>query len=349
MRSTLVPFHVASNNTLLSIGKIQKNLNEAQVELSSGRWQDVGYKLAENTGLVLDYRAQLSLSETIKSSNAVVKIRAEFTQEALSVISNEAQNFLATTIASRSNQLSAEVTLSSISESYKSVLGALNTSVNGVSIFSGINVEQPPFENYFETPPPASKQAVDAAFFAEFGFAQSSPAVSTISVAAMESFIDNAFSNLFDSPDWETNWSKASSNNLATRIGFNETMSTSVNANTSAMRKLTMAYTMASDLGTTEQNGAVFQMVMDKSAQMISDTIDELNQVRATVGVIEERVKLAEERLDVQSNIFQKLIGNYEGVDATEVAVRINSLSTQLETAYVLTGKINQLSLLKYF
>jgi flagellar hook-associated protein 3 FlgL len=41
-------------------------------------------------------------------------------------------------------------------------------------------------------------------------------------------------------------------------------------------------------------------------------------------------------------------IGSLENVDPYEASTRLNNLTTQLETSYTLTGKIQQLTLSKY-
>ncbi len=348
MRSTLTPIYVPSNVAPLSIGKIQNNLVKAQTELSSGRWDDVGYQLGETTGMVLDARARLMMAETIKKTNVVVKTRIDFTQNSLATITKDAQSLLNLAVAARGNQIPANVVIPSAHEGFKSFITNINADVNGVSVFAGINSDDAPLDNYFDNPPPASKQSVDAAFLAEFGFTQSDPAVANITQAQMENFLDNAFADLFTQTEWKNNWSSASDQILTGRISFSETIRTSVSANRSAIRKLAMAFTMVSDLGLENQNKAVFATVMDKAASVAGDAIGELSALRGEIGVVEERIKSADERLDAQKTMFQKLIQDHENVDANEAATRVNLLSTQLEMAYTLTGRLQRLSLAKY-
>jgi flagellar hook-associated protein 3 FlgL len=47
-------------------------------------------------------------------------------------------------------------------------------------------------------------------------------------------------------------------------------------------------------------------------------------------------------------NILGTQIGNLDNVNPYEVATRVNSLQTQIQTAYALTAQLQQLSLVKY-
>ena len=74
--------------------------------------------------------------------------------------------------------------------------------------------------------------------------------MSTITAAQMQTFLDTTFDAEFASPAWNANWSTASDQTMRSRISTTEIVDTSVSANEPAFRKLAMAYTMLSDLGT---------------------------------------------------------------------------------------------------
>ena len=348
MRSTLIPAYNPSNVAPLSIGNIQKKLVNAQQELSSGRLNDVGYALAERLGADLDVRAKLSLIETVDNTNKITLTRVDQTQNALTAISDDVQKLFEISVASASGQASADVALTSAREGFKSVISTLNTSSHGMFVFGGINTSDAPLEDYYSTPAPASKAALDAAFLAEFGFAQNDPAVQTITPAAMESFIDNAFSDLFDLPAWKASWSSASDASMTSRISLSQTVQTSVTANEDAVRKATMAFAMASDLGLDMVNGATFKKIMSKVSNLSGQATGSLNELRGRVGATQEHVAKAQERLTVQKGVMQKLIIKNEGADATEAAMKVNLLSNQLETAYTLIGQMQNLMLSRY-
>jgi len=183
---------------------------------------------------------------------------------------------------------------------------------------------------------------------AEFGFTQSDPAVAGITPAAMESFIDNAFSDLFDDAAWAANWSSATDEIITAKISFSEYTQTTQTANESAIRKLAMAYTMVADLGLGNQNDGAFGAVMDKAVDLTGQAIGELNVMKGNIGVTQQRVEVASDRLVVQKNVFERLVADRENVDAYEVATRVSLLTNQLEASYTLTARLQQLSLVRF-
>lgn len=348
MRTTLIPQNLPSYTAPISIRSTKDNLAKAQIELSSGRWSDVGYKLAGQTGMALDVRGQIGLAEVFENTNSIVKTRVEVTQNAISNMVQEAQSFFDSVVAARSSQTSSSVIEQSARQSLVSFVSSVNTTINGVYVFSGINSNTAPLKDYFVSPLPSSKSAVDNAFFTEFGISQSDPAVANITPAAMENFIDNAFGDLFDEVNWKSDWSSATDEKLKTRISFSQDAETSQTANESAIRKLAMSYTLVADLGITEQNKAVFETVMKKAAEFTSEAIGELNELGAKIGVTQQKIEVANEKLSVQKNVFEKLLGERENTDPYEVATRIKLLTNQLEASYAVTARLQQLSLTKY-
>ena len=348
MRSTLIRQNLPSTITPISVSSIQNKLAKAQTEVASGRWSDVGYKLAEQTGQVIEVRAQISMIDTFESTNSMVAGRADVTQSVLTSLVAEAQYLFDSSVTARSTHASPEVVLSIARDGLGTMIANVNSTIQGVHVFGGINSDTPPMEDYFGTPASASKNAVDAAFLAEFGFTQSDPAVANITAAAMESFIDNAFGSLFGAASWSNDWSSATDETLKTKISFSEITQTTQTANESAIRKLAMAYTMVADLGLEGMNAETFGAVMDKAVDITSQSIGELNVLKGKIGITQQRMEIAGDKLVVQKNVFEKMVGEKENVDSYEVATRVSLLTNQLEASYTLTARLQQLSLVKF-
>jgi len=348
MRSTLISQNLPSSISPISIRSVQDNLSKAQTEISTGRWNDVGYKLGAQTGLVLDVRAQIALIETFENTNSLVAGRADATQNVISSLTDEAQLMFDRSVASRSSQVSPEVVQSTARNGLRTIISSINTATQGVHIFGGINSDTAPLEDYFGSPSSASKNSVDAAFLAEFGFPQSDPAVASISSAAMENFIDNAFGDLFETPAWTANWSSATDETMKTKISFSDITQTTQTANESAIRKLAMAYTMVADLGLSDLNAGTYGAVMNKVVDITSQAIGELNVLSGKIGVTQQRIEIASDKLIVQKDSFERLVGSKENVDAYEVATRVSVLTNQLEASYTLTARLQQLSLVRF-
>jgi flagellar hook-associated protein 3 FlgL len=66
------------------------------------------------------------------------------------------------------------------------------------------------------------------------------------------------------------------------------------------------------------------------------------------VGESQSRITDANNSMSSQVTILQTQIGNLDNVDSYKVATEVNTLTTQLQTAYQLTSQLQQLSLAKY-
>jgi flagellar hook-associated protein 3 FlgL len=217
--------------------------------------------------------------------------------------------------------------------------------MDGQYLFGGINTGVAPMQDY--APGSLSKTAVDTAFFATFGFAQNSPLASSITAANMQTFLDTTLKPQFDDPAWGVNWSTATDQVMRTRISTTQTIDTSVSANDTAFRKLALAYTMLSDLGT-NLNQAAFQTVVDTALLGIGDAINDLAGVGARIGTAQQQTTNASSRLQVQGDLITQQVTAMENVEPQEASVRVTNLETQLDMSLALTARIQKLSILNY-
>jgi flagellar hook-associated protein 3 FlgL len=70
--------------------------------------------------------------------------------------------------------------------------------------------------------------------------------------------------------------------------------------------------------------------------------------MQTEVGIMQSRTKTASTDLQAQKDLLAKSLSQVTGVDQYEVATRVNQLTTQLQTSYSLTSRMQQLSLLQY-
>jgi flagellar hook-associated protein 3 FlgL len=198
----------------------------------------------------------------------------------------------------------------------------------------------------FEAGSPA-KAAFDAAFLAHFGFAQTDPAASTITGAAMETFLTTVVEPQFLGAGW-ANWSSATDETITSRITLNETAQTSVSANNDGVRKLAMAAAAVSELLSGPLNAEAQGALMQHTAVLVGEAISDIAGTKATAGLVESRLAGATERLDMQVDLFTRGIQDMEGIDPYEASTRVSSLLSQIETSYSLTARIQQLSFVRF-
>jgi flagellar hook-associated protein 3 FlgL len=347
MKTTFVSTQAVSNATRLSMIKMQSELAKASKEMSSGRLADVGMGLGSRTGHAVQLRQELSQINTILDTNGLVRSRLDTTQAALDGLLGTAEDFLGTLITVRDGSAGGLVVKSQANLNLKGLIGTLNANMNGQHLFAGTNTDVTPMLDYQTTPPSQAKMELDAAFLNYFGFAQNDPAVSTITAAAMSDFLDNDFSALFDDPAW-ADWSDASDQNIRSRISTNELIETSANVNERAFRQMTMAYVMVAEFAVENLQGEAFKALADKALEAVSSALQGLTGIQARLGVAQNRVANASERLTIQRDIMSQQIVGLESVDLFETSTRVNTLMSQVELSYSLTARIRQLSLLKY-
>jgi flagellar hook-associated protein 3 FlgL len=348
MKTTFISTSAISAATRSSLMKVQQELADAQKEMTTKRFADVGKTLGFRTGQTISLRQEHSRLTTIIETNTTVSTRLKATQSTLQNLADNAQNFSKQLLGSRiggTNALGIETDAKNRLDGF---LNTMNTAFGDGYMFAGINSDVKPLSDYFGTPTPASQQGVANAFFTEFGITQSDPAVQNISAADMQTFLDTTFADLFDDPSWSTDWSSASTQNVRSLISTNELNETSANADESAFRKLAMAYTMVADLGTANLSQPAFEVVIDQANLMINEAIKELGDIQSKLGVSQQRVKDASDRMTLQLDILTSQVSSLESVDQYEAATRVNDLLTQIETSHALTARILSLSILKY-
>ncbi len=84
------------------------------------------------------------------------------------------------------------------------------------------------------------------------------------------------------------------------------------------------------------------------ATSLVTQGVSSITGTEAGVGALLKRVTNANTSMSSQMTILQTQIGNLDDVDTATAATKLNSLSTQLQTAYELTAEIQKLSLAQY-
>jgi len=272
--------------------------------------------------------------------------RLEATQVGLTSISDTASAFLEALVAARGSVTTAGILQTEAKDGLGRVIETLGAQVAGMSIFSGIAVDQRPLQQYFASPAPGSKAAVDGAFSAHFGMAQSDPAVGTIPASLMQTYVDSVHDSLFADPAWGAVWSTSSSQPMQSRISADLVIDSSVTANEPGIRKIVQAFALVADSGVKGLNASAFQVVVDKAIALVGEGMAEVSELQGRVGAMQSRVSDASDQLGVGRIQATRALSELEDVDAAELAVRLDGILEQMEAAYAVTARLQRLSLL---
>ena len=280
MNASFISTSTITSASRLSIMKLQAKLAEAQKEVASGHHADVGLTLGYQAGQSVTLRQELSRLQTITDTNGTVTTRLDSSQAALKSIADDAQTFLNQLLAARDGSAGADVIAQQGKAGLSAFTDAINTSVDGAYLFSGVNADVRPLNAYFQNPPSAAQDAVAGAFQAAFGMAPSDPGVAGISAGDMQAFLQGSFADLTGDPAWNANWSGASDQNVKSRISSSEVIDTSTNANEPAFRKLAGAYAMVAGLNLEGLSGDAYKTVIDQATRDVGDALAGISRCR---------------------------------------------------------------------
>jgi flagellar hook-associated protein 3 FlgL len=200
-----MPVNSISSSTLSAIlqntvGRLQSQLATATSESSTGVLADIGLTLGSESGQDVALHQQMAELAAIASSNAVVTAQLSGASGALTGLQSTTQSMLAQIIGGQNaspGSTGATAIRQAAAGALASFASLANTAVGDTYVFGGVNSGVAPIASYAQAPTSAAQTAVDNAFQATFGFSTSSPSVSTISGAAMTSFLSTQFSALF--------------------------------------------------------------------------------------------------------------------------------------------------------
>lgn len=331
-----------------AMARNQTSLTEALKEQSSGRFADVGRSLGSRVGGVLDMRGIVGSLKGLDSTNSVVKQRMEHMQSTLGNLRDVGAAFSESTIGVHKTGSDRSLLISDAKARMGTVTDLLTTSTNGVYAFSGLNISEPPIENYLSEPQSAARTAVIDAFTTAFGFPPDDPQVVDITPAEMEAYIDGPFAALFEEPSWSTNFSSATDEVMRDRISSREEIDTSSTANDRGIKQIFFALTLAIDGGAEKLSNDTFEVLATRIAAASNEGGHNIAATQARVGVGEERLAQANERITIEKSALETRIGELEGVDVFEVADRLSLLMTRIEASYQVTARMQQLTLMNY-
>ena len=329
------------------ISRSQVRLSEIGEEVSTGRHADVGRTLGIGISRDLDLREEAADLESLQSSNGIVRTRLDQVQSALSQIVGLADGFMSTLLAMKQGSGDQAILVADAKGRLAALHDILSTSSGGTFLFGGTNVSVPPLNDYLAIPPSSGKVAVDAEFVGAFGVSQADPAVSSITAAQMDNYLNGAFNGLFDDPGW-TAFSTADDAAIVNRISLGEVVDSTVSANTRGVRDLMKALVAAADSATGQLNADAFSTLTSKLINVAGAVAANMSGVQSAVGVSQERLAKASDRIVLQMDYLERQIGGLENVDMAKASIELNTVSTQLQASYAVTSRLQNLSLLNY-
>jgi flagellar hook-associated protein 3 FlgL len=337
-----------ANSLVGPVMQAQSSLTTAMTEESTGQYANLGLQLGDQSGYELSLKEQVGLLQTLTSGNSVVSTSLSTAQSALSAIQQSAQTTL-DNLAAWTPVGDSGLSLQNMGQSaLQSLISGANTTSDNQYLFGGINSAVAPVADYYSTTTSAAKTAVDQAFQTTFGVLPTDPAAANISASNMQSFLSGPFAALFQGAAWSADWSLASSVNTNAEIAPGQTVTTSTNANQPGFQQLAQAYAMLSEFGGSALSSDAQQAVATAASSLVSQGVDSMINIQAELGSTQSAVTNANNTVSSQLTILQGQLGNLDTVNPTTTAAQISSLTNQIQMAYELTARLQQLNLAQY-
>jgi flagellar hook-associated protein 3 FlgL len=350
-----------NTSTRVSLQRLQSQVTDATQELNSGRHLDIGKTLGRLTGSAVSARAQENSFKEQQTSNGLIATRLSNIDASLATIS-EGSESLANNLIGVSVATNFETLINEAKSGLQTLTGALNAAGDGQYLFGGDNTDAAPIST---TATSARTTAISAEFSnfvaaatAATALANGTPttgAANEVTAAQMTAYLGDGYTDpatgdvyKFSDNFPAASWTAASSGTIDSRISKTETVASSLSANNSAFSNIAEAYTMIASLGIDTLNADARKAVTDKATLLLKGGGDQVTTLRADVGTKLKRIEGANAELQRQQDIMAATVSGLEDVDITEVSLRVNALTTQLQAAYSVTGKIQGLSILDY-
>lgn len=324
---------------------MQYDLPRLQTEVVTGKYADSGLALGAESRKLVSFVGDIDHAQRLIDTNEQVMTRLKTSQEGMNYVRELADglvNAVAIVMGDDNQYPTAQQTAKNAVDEITAVL---NTQVNGVFVFGGLNVDAKPISDY-ETGP--GKVAFDAAFLGHFGFTKDDPAANALTAADIQNFLTTQIDPLFMGAGWAGNFSSATDEVISSRISSGVTADTSVSANEEGFRKLMMASVVAAELFDSNLDSEALVEVSDFVISNAGSAGGDLTKVQGRVGLVENRMTRLNESLLAQKTLFQTFAADLEGVDPYQTGIELNTLLTQIEVSYQITSRIQSLSLMDY-
>jgi flagellar hook-associated protein 3 FlgL len=346
--ANFVSTQTLANSLVAPVMQAQSQLASAMTEMSTGQYANLGLQLGDQSGYELSLKEQVGELQTLTSGNSLVSTSLSTAQSALQAIQSSAQTTL-NDLAAWTPGADSGASLQNMGQSaLQSLIASSNATSGDQYVFGGINSAVAPIADYYSTPASAAKTAIDDAFQTAFGVLPSDPAAADISASAMQSFLSGPFAAFFTGAAWSANWSSASSTNTSAVIAPGQTVTTSTDANQPGFQALAQGYAMLSEFGGSELSSDAQQAVATAASSLVSQGINSMIDAQAELGSTQSAITSANNSMSSQLTILQVQIGNLDNANPTTTAARISSLTNQIQMAYELTARLQQLNLAQY-
>jgi flagellar hook-associated protein 3 FlgL len=341
---------VAARRMQHDIGRLQERLATAGREVATGMKADVSGELRGRTSILLGFRDAHARTDRFLEAGATLTMRLDTMQLAMSAIRDTSAPLALDTLAAvgREDVTSLRNLQTSAAAALDAVLRQLNVAIAGRYLFGGTLVDRPPM---IDGPGPGGVIGTVLADAAAAAGGQ----IDVGDVPGLLADLDAVFDDSHPDPTrrYATalyQGAAATEPDLAGQLDEDGRLTYGVKANEAAFRDIVQALHMLAGVryGDPEMTEAAYHEFATAAAERLQRGLGRLVDLAARTGQNQALVAANQERLDVARDLYNRQIVELERRDPYEAASILTMLEQQLEASYLVTARINQLSLTSY-
>ncbi len=336
---------------------LDRRLNDAAAEASTGRKVDVYKSLGLKAGELLNVRTHEARNAGFLGSNALLANRLDVMSSALGGVRDVVQDFLQLSINYREGVRPTGAVLQDAARAaYEQIVSIINTPYEGTQLFAGIDSVGPTLQPWSEANP-ASALSPEDVMAAIVGGAITDSADASAKAADTALVFANA-NTAAPGTNFEVTFFNGAplevspgvpSPRLSALIDTATSLDYGIQANDPVFTETLMGLAMIASVDPSQ--------IADPAAYdaWIGAAIDAVGRGNGLLVAAETqlggRSRLLNNTIERQTDrvaLYQRHLNELEGVDQFEAASRVTALSTQLEATYAITARLARLTFLNY-
>lgn len=330
-----------------SIRTLQRQMSDAQKEMSTGRKADLVAALRDRAAEDVDLRNTLNDVTEFKGTTGLVASRMDTMQTALGGVRDIASEMRNTALTSR-DAVSRRYLQGVASTAIDRVSSFLNAQVGGRTLFAGIQTDTLPMQD-------ANSVNAGTGVSPQQAVNQVIANVGPITDAASALAVANGVTSIFDDTNADPNlrysttfYNGASTGAITARLDNGYEIDYGVRADDPAMRELLQGLYMLSSVPYGSVPDDAFEAWQDEAVQHLNAGLQGVIDVSAELGYRQSVVNDMLTRHEATMAQLNNQIANLEATDPFQTALRLSQLQTQLEATFSITARMNELTLTKF-
>jgi flagellar hook-associated protein 3 FlgL len=341
---------VAARRMQHDVGRLQQRLSIVGQEVATGMKADVSGELRGRTSTLLAFRDAHARTERYLESSATLTMRLDTMQLAMSAIRDSSEPLALETLAAvgREDVVSLRNVQTSAAAALDGVLRQLDVAIAGRYLFGGTVVDGAPMVGG------AGPEGVIDAVIGDAAAAAGGQ-IDTGDVPGLLAELDTVFDDSHPDPTrrYTTAFyqgSLATEPDLVGQLDEDGRITYGLKANALAFRDIVQGLHMLAAVryGDAAMTEAAYRDYATAAAERLHRGLGRLVDLAARTGQNQALVAANQERLEVAKDLYNRQIVELERRDPYEAASILTTLEQQLEASYLVTARMNELSLTSY-